>query len=359
MPNNAIPIAPFSARIRKASTVAVFCTIVSAGIFQSAALAQESQIDVASAVNTAPTSMQFQNMQLQNAPPLAQPFTQAQMPTQAAQATAITEREVQIGGVAPLHGVLTMPVAQGDEKVPCVVLIHGVGRNDKDNSIGPNRPFLEVARNLAAQGIAVLRYDKRTFTYPLCALDPNFGVEQETVDDALAAIEICRQQPEIDASKVYVCGHSMGGLLAGHIAERDSKVAGVIILCSPGRKLEEISQIPAPLFLLKSWLQVKQIEAPAHLSRLQKRTFIGLGSSDLIVPPNDGMVPWKSAVDQDQNLSLNIYNGMNHFLLQLPNDAASNVVPGHVPTQLLIDISAWMKGSTEGHISQELEHRQL
>lgn len=354
MSNNAISIASLSA--------AVVCAIGSLCVSQSAALAQESQIDVASQVTAVPNSLQLQSVPSVPSAPSTQPIQlqPAQLLNQTQTQAQFTERDVQIGSgtVAPLHGVLTMPVVQDGSKVPCVVLIHGVGRNDKDNSIGPNRPFMEVARNLAAQGIAVLRYDKRTFTYPLCALDPNFGVEQETVDDALAAIEVCRQQQEIDASKLYVCGHSMGGLLAGHIAERDSNVAGVIILCSPGRKLQEISQIPAPLFLLKSWLQVKQIEAPAQLSRLKKRTFIALGSSDLIVPPNDGMVPWKSAVDQDQNLSLNIYNGMNHFLLQLPNDAASNVLPGHVPNQLLIDISAWMKHSN-GHISQEVPNQQL
>lgn len=325
--------------------------ILSVGLLQGAAqAAEEIQLNTQTDVATVPINI-VQPAQFSTAPRAAQ----------AAQRTSYIEREVEIGTFAPLRGVLTLPAIETDEKVPCVVLMHGVGRNDRDNSIGPNRPFMEVARNLAAQGVAVLRYDKRTFTYPLCTMDPNFGVEQETIDDAVAAIQVAKQQSEIDTDKIFILGHSMGGLLAGHVAERDTKVAGVIVLCSPGRKLEEISQIPAPLFLLKSWLQVKQIEAPAQLTRLQKRTFIGLGSSDLIVPPNDGAIPWKSAVDvdQDHNLSLNIYNGMNHFLLQLPNDAASNVIPGHVPNQLLIDISDWMKSTAEGHISQDMEGRQL
>ena len=48
---------------------------------------------------------------------------------------------------------------------PGVVLVHGSGPNDRDESIGPNKPFRDLAEGLASRGIAVLRYDKRTRTH--------------------------------------------------------------------------------------------------------------------------------------------------------------------------------------------------
>ena len=74
---------------------------------------------------------------------------------------AFTESEVTVGsGEWALPGTLSMPA--GDGPFPAVVLVHGSGPNDQDETIGPNKPFKDLAWGLASQGIAVLRYDKRT-----------------------------------------------------------------------------------------------------------------------------------------------------------------------------------------------------
>ncbi len=69
-------------------------------------------------------------------------------------------------GVDPwtLPGTLTLPKT-GTAPYPAVILVHGSGPNDRDETIGANKPFREIAEGLAAQGIAVLRYDKRTRVY--------------------------------------------------------------------------------------------------------------------------------------------------------------------------------------------------
>ena len=43
-------------------------------------------------------------------------------------------------------------------KVPCVVFVHGSGPNDRDETLGPNKPFSELAHALAAHGIAVIAW---------------------------------------------------------------------------------------------------------------------------------------------------------------------------------------------------------
>ena len=59
-----------------------------------------------------------------------------------------------------LPATLTMPAGTGP--LPAVVLVHGSGPDDRDETVGANKPFKDLAAGLASRGIAVLRYDKRT-----------------------------------------------------------------------------------------------------------------------------------------------------------------------------------------------------
>ena len=95
------------------------------------------------------------------------------------------ERDVTIGGDEwKLPGTLTVPVGNGP--FPAVLLVHGSGPNDRDETVGPNKVFKDLAEGLASRGVVVLRYEKRTRQYSSKteAMD-KFTVKEETVDDAL------------------------------------------------------------------------------------------------------------------------------------------------------------------------------
>jgi hypothetical protein len=112
------------------------------------------------------------------------------------------EKNVTVGAGTEwaLPATLTLPVGNGP--FPAIVLVHGSGPNDRDETQGPNRPFQDLAWGLASQGIAVLRYDKRSRVHPgkLTAL-ANLTVKDETIDDALAAVALLRETPEIDPKR--------------------------------------------------------------------------------------------------------------------------------------------------------------
>jgi dienelactone hydrolase len=145
-------------------------------------------------------------------------------------------REVRVGvGSPPLKATLTLPAGKGP--FPAVVLVSGSGPNDQDETVGPNRPFLDIARGLAARGIATVRYDKRTRDHPRSLNPTTFTLTQEYVPDALAAVHLLQHEPAVNPHRIFVLGHSQGGTYAPLIAKRAPKVAGVILLAAGSESL--------------------------------------------------------------------------------------------------------------------------
>lgn len=157
-----------------------------------------------------------------------------------------TEFETTIGNDKwMLPGTVTMP--KGEGPFPAVALVHGSGPNDRDETIGGNKPFKDLAWGLASRGIAVLRYEKRTAHYPqeAAAEIATFTVKEETIDDAVAAVDMLRSIEGVDPERVYVLGHSLGAYLGPRIvaqAREDdpARIAGLIMLAPPARSLLDL-----------------------------------------------------------------------------------------------------------------------
>lgn len=137
-----------------------------------------------------------------------------------------------------LPGKLTLPL--GEAKVPGLVLVHGSGPHDADETIGPNRTFKDVAEGLATRGIAVLRYEKRTHKYGASMTPADVTLNFEVIDDAVSAVALLREHARIDPAHVFVLGHSLGGTCAPLIAARDPKIAGIISLSGTPRSLLDL-----------------------------------------------------------------------------------------------------------------------
>jgi len=141
-----------------------------------------------------------------------------------------------------LHGKLTLP-RNSDGKVPAVVLVQGSGPNDMDETIFENKPFRDIAEHLSSNGIAVIRYNKRTLTHGL-ALSKMRGltVWEETIEDAILAAELVKADPRIDEDRVFILGHSLGGMLAPRIHDMGGDFAGLILFAGSPRFLFDISR---------------------------------------------------------------------------------------------------------------------
>lgn len=167
----------------------------------------------------------------------------------------LVEREITVPGPVPLPGTLTLPAGNGP--FPGVIIVQGSGGGDRDLTMGAApplseiKPYRDLAWGLAQRGIAVLRYDKRTRVAPIWFANKPFTVKDETVDDAVSALGVLRAQPEVQASRSFMIGHSLGGMLAPRIALADGKLAGIILLAGATRA-ELVEQVERQLAYIQS-----------------------------------------------------------------------------------------------------------
>lgn len=128
---------------------------------------------------------------------------------------------------------------------PVLVLVSGSGPHDRDETVGPNKTFRDIAWGLAARGIATLRYETRSFAFKKEFASQQMTLEAEVLDDAVAALDFAGKQKEVDPKRVFLAGHGLGGELAPPIAARSRSIpgvnlAGVILLAASARPLDEM-----------------------------------------------------------------------------------------------------------------------
>jgi len=292
-------------------------------------------------------------------------------------------REVEVTvGKAPwqLPGTLTLPVGEGP--FPAVVLVHGSGPNDRNESIGPNRPFQDLARGLATHGIAVLRYDKRTKVYGV-RMSADITLDEEVIDDAVAALSLVRDRPEIDPRRVVVVGHSLGAMLAPEIARRDGRVAGIVMLAAPARRFTEVlrgqleygasltpdnaavrsatdsilalidayeaGELPDTVAILGArppyLAALDALDPAATLRSLRVPLFLLQGGRDYQSTMADFALWQKRLAGRSETL-LRAYPDLNHLFAPGEGTATPTeymTVPNHVATQVVDDLADWIR----------------
>ena len=277
----------------------------------------------------------------------------------------------------------TLSIPNGEGPFPAVVLVHGSGPQDRDSTVGPNRPFLDIARGLAARGIAVLRYEKRTKARPQEFADGG-SIDLETTDDAVLAAALLRSQTGIDPKRVFVLGHSLGGMMAPRIGARDPQIAGLILLAAPSRPLldilieqnrrmailndgkasdaeniaiqqltdsvaavrsgREITAAQSPMGIAPAyWRSVEAVDPVAEARAIVQPLLILQGARDIQVVDADWQ-GWKNAFHDSPGVTFKLYETLNHLAISGEGDGNPQEyqTPGHVDATLIADIAAWI-----------------
>ncbi len=264
-----------------------------------------------------------------------------------------------------------------------------LGHRTYETAFG-NTPFRDIAWGLAQDGIDVLRYDKRTFTHGEWFARPEiagFTVKDETIDDAVSAAKLLAG---MGYEKIYLLGHSLGGMLAPRIYFDSGELfSGVIIMAGSTRTLTnilidqnndaiatlppeqksagevtlnaEIDKLNALSKLTdKQLLQEKVFGMPgvyakemnsfdtaALAEKIDKPILVQQGTEDFQVFANKDYPLWQNALNGNPMAQFKLYDGLTHFFTIAPNTqtkTANDYSPAQrVQPQVISDITAFIK----------------
>jgi pimeloyl-ACP methyl ester carboxylesterase len=275
--------------------------------------------------------------------------------------------------------------------VPIVVLVQGSGVQDRDETVGANKVFQQLAWGLAQRGIATLRYDRRP-KFDAANFAQHFDLDHEVVIDAANALAFCASVPEADPSQVFLLGHSLGAQLAPYIVQRrlqekPNSVRGYILLAgvetpidqtilrqvaefskadgspdspekdeqvkasvakwqaifaqvndprTPGDKVVGPGNVPAAYW--RDWIKrdpaaiMKQLPIPALVLR---------GELDRNVVHEDFTA--LSAAATVPGSKSEEFPGLNHLFMPVKDEHADELQPGKISPEVLNTISGWIE----------------
>lgn len=307
-------------------------------------------------------------------------FKPAWNPPGYADSSLFEEREVMVGAPGwPLPGTLTLPKGVGP--FPVVILVHGSGPNDADETLGPNKLFKDLAWGLASRKIAVLRYPKRTFQHRGKLTNADIKtVKDETTDDALSAVGVLAGMKEIDARRIFLAGHSMGAGLAPRMAAAEPRVHGVVLLAGSTRRqwhlvveqrkyLVGLAPSEAGAAAIRQaeesakklddpklepdevvdgigatyWLDMRAEDPARVAAKLKVPILVLQGERDYQVTMVD-FAGWKKALGARKTATLKSYPALNHQFM--PGTGKSTPAeyeqPNHVPVEVIEDLARWL-----------------
>lgn len=325
---------------------------------------------------------------LQLAPPSVLAPPAAWEPPDYVDPERFTEEDVTLGD-SPLavSGSLSVPRGRGPH--PALVLLAGSGPNDRDETIGRNKPLKDLAWGLSSRGVAVLRFDKVTFVHPgEVQADGSFTMADEYVPHALAALRVLRTRPELDASRLFVAGHSMGGTVAPRVAREEPSLRGLVLLAAgaipahraaarqlrylasldptaagaasmaadamdelvrrvdspdlaPDTPCEELPfGVPAPY-----WLDVRAYDPVALAAVLATPVLVLQGGRDYQVTVEDDLARWREGLAGRAGVEIRVYPADNHLFFsgEGPSAPGEYEPAQHVDGAVVADVARWVR----------------
>jgi dienelactone hydrolase len=282
------------------------------------------------------------------------------------------------GDTFSLAGTLTLPVA-GTRPYPAVVTITGSGQQTRDEDLWPllpdYRPFRQIAERLARAGVAVLRMDDRG----VGASGGTPGTSADYANDVRGLLSWLRQRPDIAAGKIFLLGHSEGGMIAPLVAASDPRLGGIVLLAGPAKsgrailtyqfsrpietapgladslRRAELAQVPARVEQFgqaNAWTKwfidydplatARKVTVPVLILQGAIDRQISAGQADTLAAAIRGA--------GNRDVTERVFPALNHLFLHTDGDGSPQEYPGlrdtRIPEAVLDEIATWVKAHT-------------
>ena len=324
---------------------------------------------------------------LQLAPPEATAPTAPWEPPQYTDPQRFDEENITVGaGPLAVPGTLSIPTTQ--RPCPAVVLLAGSGSNDRDETVGRNKPLKDLSWGLASRGIVVLRFDKVTFAHPArVQADKTFTVVDEYLHHAIAAVLVLRAHPAVDRYRIFLAGHSLGGTIAPRVAAAEPTIAGLVLLAAGTEPLhwaavrqvrylasldpdtaaaaesvietmtEEARQVEDPRLSPSTppselpfgipapyWLDLRTYQPAETAAALHKPLLIVQGGRDYQVTVEGDLATWQQALTGRPDVTVRVYPPDNHFFFpgSGPSTPAESEPAQHVDASVISEVADWI-----------------
>lgn len=307
---------------------------------------------------------------------------------------ASTVKVVTVGsGKTALYGELLLPKT-GTAPYPVVLMIQGSGPSDLDEwGAGEGvMIFRDLAQGLAAQGIAVLRFDKATFAPNWIASGADvatYTTQGEYLDPVTWALALLAKTPEVDPKRTFLLGHSEGGWLMPWFLKDHPEVTGGIIASGNARDFadlivdqdqylmkvkypqitaEQLAQLrkfdeaardkakdplladdtdPKQLPLgipAASWKFIQGYHAATEIAKIDKPFLLIQGERDYNVTMEDHQMFMKALAGK-KDITEKVYPDLNHAYLKGTGMGTPDEItkPDHAAQVVVDDIAAWVK----------------
>ncbi len=248
------------------------------------------------------------------------------------------ETEVTVGSVEyPLKGVLTIPY--GTEQPPVVILLPDGAECDEDGTIGKaeNKPLRDIARGLAADGVASLRYEQRAKAYP----DKMTGDSDPgafLLKDAGQAVSQMFNERKVDREHIYIlCMGNSTDYLAAIVKEKPKRIAGAILMGA------------RPVAITKTYYggeKDENISSDARYFMEENSTFPLLllhGEKDFETT-TDEFEQWKNILKGRAHTEYRSFDKCNHYFMRSTGDEDRSEydIEGTVNGEVIRTIAEWI-----------------
>jgi uncharacterized protein len=214
---------------------------------------------------------------------------------------------------------------------------------------------------------------------------PSLTVKEESIDDAIAAVQMLRSTSGVDPNRIVVLGHSLGGMLVPRMAAAQPPVAGFVVMAGAARpipqavveqvrylaqadgaisaeeqaQIDQITQVMARVAKLgpsdasnperifgaaaSYWLDLRGYDPPTAAAQVKQPMLVLQGERDYQVTMEE-FSRWKSALAGRTDVSFHSYPTLNHLFIAGTGQSvpAEYNTPGHVSEAVVRDIATWI-----------------